>query len=223
MKHSMRSRSNAGQLSIALMLSYVLDWVLIIAAAALGAVFSIVEPNKRPFSLTNPEISYPHVAKEKVPIVLAGIIALVIPAGIIFLMCLLLVPGPTVPKSTPKALIWRRKLWEWHTGWLGLALSLSAAFLITNGTKNLFGKPRPDLLSRCIPDLENIAKYTFGGNYTSLSANHNVVSADICKQTDMSLLDDGKFCYFFDIIPCVQLQNLPQSRYPWSKNSKERD
>jgi membrane-associated phospholipid phosphatase len=87
-------------------------------------------------------------------------------------------------------LIWRRKLWEWHTGWLGLALSLASAFLITNGMKNLFGKPRPDLISRCQPDLANIAKYTLKG-FTSPIADFHVVYAGICQQTDKSLLDDG--------------------------------
>lgn len=34
--------------------------------------------------------------------------------------------------------------------------------LITDGMKNLVGKPRPDLISRCEPDPERIAS----GNYT---------------------------------------------------------
>jgi membrane-associated phospholipid phosphatase len=111
------------------------------------------------------------------------------PGVIILLICFFLVPGPTVPESTPKALIWRRKLWEWHTGWLGLGLSLASAFLVTNGMKNLFGKPRPDLLSRCNPDVQNLAKYALGSVPNTLG--FNVVSAAICQQTDKSLLNDG--------------------------------
>lgn len=186
----MRSRAHAGRISIALVLSYVLDWIIIIAAAAVGAAFSVITPNMRPFSLTNAEISFPHVTKEKISTALLAIVGLVAPAVIILLMCFLLVPGPTVSKATPKALIWRRKLWEWHTGWLGLALSLAAAFLITNGMKNLFGKPRPDLLSRCLPDIANIAKYAVGG-FPNSPEGYNVVSAAICQQSDKSILDDG--------------------------------
>jgi membrane-associated phospholipid phosphatase len=175
---------------VSLVLSYVLDWIIIIAAAGVGAVFSSIKPNMRPFTLTNAEISFPHVEKEKISTVLLGIVAFAAPAGIILLMCLLLVPGPTVSKATPKALVWRRKLWEWHTGWLGLALALAAAFLITNGMKNLFGKPRPDLLSRCQPDVTHIANYTVGGFPNALEG-YQVVSAAICQQTDTSILYDG--------------------------------
>jgi hypothetical protein len=137
----MRSRAG-GKVSIALILSYVFDWIIVIIAAAVGAVLNIITPNKRPFSLVDADISFPYVAKEKISTATLFACGLVVPAVIIFLVAILLVPGPTVPKSTPKALIWRRKLWEFHTGWLGLALSLAAAFLITQGMKNLFGKPR---------------------------------------------------------------------------------
>jgi hypothetical protein len=173
-----RSRAHGGRVSIPLILSYVFDWIIIVAAAVVAAVFSTITPNKRPFSLNNAEISYPFVTKEKISTATLVICGLVAPAAIIFIVCLFLVPGPTVPKSTPKALIWRRKLWEWHTGWLGLGLSLAAAFLITNGMKNLFGKPRPDLLSRCNPDLLNIGKYAVGGFPNALEG-FNVVAAAI--------------------------------------------
>ena len=185
-----RSRALGGRVSLALILSYVFDWVIIILAAVVGALLSNITPNKRPFSLNNAEISYPYVIKEKISTAVLVLCGLVAPAAIIFIVCLFLVPGPTVPKSTPKALVWRRKLWEWHTGWLGLALSLAAAFLITSGMKNLFGKPRPDLLSRCNPDLANIGKYAVGGFPNALEG-FNVVSAGICRQTDTSLLNDG--------------------------------
>ncbi|KAE8453787.1 hypothetical protein EG329_009299 [Mollisiaceae sp. DMI_Dod_QoI] len=179
-----------GRVTIALIASYVFDWIVIIVAAGIGGAFSGVTPNKRPFSLTNAEISFPYVNHEKISTALLAVLGLVVPGVIIALVCLVLVPGPTVSKSTPRALILRRKLWEWHTGWLGLGLSLAAAFLITNGMKNLFGKPRPDLLSRCQPDVANIANYSIGGYSTSLESFH-VVSAAICQQTDTSKLDDG--------------------------------
>jgi hypothetical protein len=142
MRSTLRSRGHPGRISFALVLSYVVDWVILLAAAAVGAVFNIISPNKRPFSLVDLDISFPFVTKEKISTAVLGICGLAAPAVIIFFVSIVLVPGPTVPKSTPKALIWRRKLWEWHTGWLGLALSLAAAFLITSGMKNLFGKPR---------------------------------------------------------------------------------
>lgn len=142
MRIPLQSRASPGRISFVLVLSYIADWVIIILAAGVGAIFSTITPNKRPFSLTDPDIGFPHVKKEKVSLVTLGLVGLAAPAVIIFLVSILLVPGPTVPKSTPKTLIWKRKLWEWHAGWLGLALSAASAFLITNGMKNLFGKPR---------------------------------------------------------------------------------
>jgi hypothetical protein len=137
-----RAGRGRGRISLALILSYVVDWLVIIAAAGIGAAFSVITPNKRPFSLDDANISFPYDNDEKISTALLAVCALAAPAAIIFLISILLVPGPTVPKSVPQSLVWKRKLWEWHTGWLGLALSLAAAFLITNGMKNLFGKPR---------------------------------------------------------------------------------
>ncbi|EPE31569.1 Acid phosphatase/Vanadium-dependent haloperoxidase [Glarea lozoyensis ATCC 20868] len=197
MRHNLRSRGPSGRISVALILSYVFDWFIIIAAAGIGAALANITPNKRPFSLINPEISFPFVTQEKISTVNLGLTCLVAPAVIIFIVSILLVPGPTVSKSVPKSLIWRRKIWEWHTGWLGLALSHAAAFLITQGMKNLFGKPRPDLLSRCDPDLSKIAQFRTGGfladngeapTGTPLPV---LVNHGICRNTDKHIMDDG--------------------------------
>ena len=117
----------------------------------------------------------------------------VFPVAIILVVTLVFVPGPTVPPGTPKSMIWKRKLWELHMGWLGLALSLICAWIITQGMKNLFGKPRPDLLSRCEPDLANWTQYLVGFHNVTLGANYSgqLVSAKICKNPDHDLLDDG--------------------------------
>jgi membrane-associated phospholipid phosphatase len=124
--------------------------------------------------------------------VVAAILNTGLPEVIVLVVCLVLVPGSTVPKGTPKSLIWRRKLWELHAGLLGLGLAISAAFFITNGMKNMFGKPRPDMLARCQPDLENIAKYVVGGiGLDGFAGDGRLVSADICTSTNKKRLDDG--------------------------------
>lgn len=122
---------------------------------------------------------------------LAGILYSTISVGMILLICLIFVPGSTVPKGTPQLLIWRRKLWELHVGLLGLALSVAATWFITNGMKNMFGKPRPDLLSRCMPDVDNMDDYIVGGNYLREGRATALVSADICKNPDAHELEDG--------------------------------
>ncbi|SZF00139.1 unnamed protein product [Blumeria hordei] len=187
MRQNIRSSSSQNaRVSATLILSYVFDWVIILTAAMFGAWFAHMPPNKRPFALENPEISFPFQNHEKVPTMMLAVYAMAIPAIVVLAVCIFLVPGPTVSKSIPKNVIWARKLWEWHTGWLGLFLSLSAAFLITSGMKNLFGKPRPDLLARCDPDLADLQKYKVGGFFGT-----DVVSAAICRQTNMDILNDG--------------------------------
>jgi membrane-associated phospholipid phosphatase len=188
---TLRSRAaNGGRVSIALVLSYAFDWFILIATAGVGAVLAIISPNMRPFALNDTKISYPFVEQEKIPTWLLGVVGFVAPAIIIMVIAIVLVPGPTVPKSTPKSLIWRRKLWEWHTGWLGLGLALASSFIITQGMKNLFGKPRPDLLSRCRPDIANKEKHLIGG-IPEIDPAFLLYSASICTNGDKHIFDDG--------------------------------
>lgn len=170
--------------------SYISDWICLIAAGVVGVILGDVTPNKRPFSLEDPNISFPFTEHETVTSATLLICNAGIPVAVILIVTLIFVPGPTVPKGTPKSLIWKRKLWELHVGWLGLALSLMGAWFITQGMKNMFGKPRPDLLSRCQPDIDNLEKYIVGG-YAGKVSDGRLVSAEICKNTDSSLLDDG--------------------------------
>ncbi|OBT95300.1 hypothetical protein VE01_06628 [Pseudogymnoascus verrucosus] len=184
------ARRETSRVSIRLMLSYVLDWIIIIGAAAIGVALGTISPNKRPISLSNPELSYPD-NPDTVTIAVVIIVSLGAPAAIIFIVSLLLVPGPSVPKSVPKGLIWRRKLWEWFTGWLGLGMSCASSWLITSGLKNLVGKPRPDVIARCMPDLSQIAKYAVAGIPDVKGTTVTLVHAGICTNPDHSLLDDG--------------------------------
>ena len=119
------------------------------------------------------------------------LIALIIPALITFLVCLIFVPGPTAKRGTPKSLIWRRKLWEWNTAWMGLALSLATSFMITQGMKLLFGKPRPDLLSRCRPDIGRIDDFTVNQLNRPYNNYWVLVTSGICTNTDQDILQDG--------------------------------
>ncbi|KAH7388777.1 PAP2 domain-containing protein [Pyrenochaeta sp. MPI-SDFR-AT-0127] len=188
----MRTVRGVNMPSVRLITSYIFDWVVIIAIAGVGAGWEYVEPFHRPFSPVNLDISYPFETKETIPTWLLAIVALAAPALIILVVCLVFVPGPTAERGTPKALIWRRKLWEWNTGWMGLALSLATAFMITQGMKNLFGKPRPDFLSRCKPDLDRIEEFAVNPIVGStFNANWVLVTSGICTTDDADLLKDG--------------------------------
>lgn len=87
--------------------------------------------------------------------------------------------------------IWFVRLLISPSSWMGLGLSFALAFVITQGIKNLIGKPRPDLLSRCQPDLSNIAAHVVGGYGQDISPSWTLVSSSICTQTDSYTLNDG--------------------------------
>lgn len=174
-----------------LVLSYMFDWLVIIAIAAVGGGWNYITPFHRPFSPVDLNISYPFEEHETIPTWLMAVIGLVIPAAITFLICLILVPGPTATRGTPMALIWRRKAWEWNTAWMGLALALATSFMITQGMKVLFGKPRPDLLSRCAPDLDRISDFAINPVGDSFNPLWVLVTSDICQNTDDDILQDG--------------------------------
>ncbi len=59
MKDSAASRPKAGmgKISRVQILSYVFDWIILIAVGIVGVVLGDVTPNKRPFSLQDPNIS----------------------------------------------------------------------------------------------------------------------------------------------------------------------
>ncbi|KAH0364099.1 PAP2 domain-containing protein, partial [Aureobasidium melanogenum] len=145
-----------------LIIAYVLDWVLIIAIAAVAGGISFVTPYHRPFSLIDLAISFPYVEHDEVSTALLVVLSLILPAVVIALITFLFLPAFSRSRLHDQR-YWTRKLWEFNAGWMGLGLSFVLAFFLTSGIKNLIGKPRPDLLARCQPDLTNIAAHVVGG------------------------------------------------------------
>ncbi|KAI1811146.1 acid phosphatase/Vanadium-dependent haloperoxidase [Poronia punctata] len=189
---SLRPGGKEKKMSAIVILSYAFDWLIMVVVGLIGYFLGHVTPNKRHFSLLDNNISFPVTEHETVNSALLLICNAVIPIVVILVVALIFVPGRTVPQGTPASLVWKRKLWELHIGWLGLALSLISAWIITQGMKNLFGKPRPDMLSRCMPDVDNVAEYIVGFN-ANLTASYTgqLVEASICKNPDKAFLDDG--------------------------------
>ncbi|KAI0100667.1 acid phosphatase/Vanadium-dependent haloperoxidase [Nemania sp. FL0031] len=190
-------RTRPKKMSVLVILSYAFDWLIMVVVGLIGYFLGNVTPNKRPFSLLDANIAFPVTEHETVTSALLLTFNAGVPIVVILVVALVFVPGRTVPEGTPSALVWRRKLWELHMGWLGLALSLVSAWIITQGMKNLFGKPRPDLLSRCMPDVAHVMDHIVGfvspilANDTGARYNGELVSASICTNPDKSFLDDG--------------------------------
>lgn len=174
-----------------LLISYILDWIIIVALVALSLGLHYVEPYKRPFSLLDLSLAYPYIPDEQIPTTALALLAFVMPVLVILVIAAIFIPGKRVMNSSSRSKWLWLKLWEMEQGWAGLCLSLAASLFITQCTKNLFGKPRPDMLARCNPDLANVAQYVVGGYGQPLTDRWVLVSADICQQTDSSVLANG--------------------------------
>ncbi|GBF67174.1 diacylglycerol pyrophosphate phosphatase [Trichophyton mentagrophytes] len=183
--------SSAGRISKLVVLSYVLDWIVILLMGALGRIFAIAQPNRHSFSLRDPNISYPFAVKETVSVEVLVLVTLLAPLVLIALFSLLFIPGRTAAAGAPSSLVWRRKLWEWNAGWMGFGIAYACTYAATEGMKVLFGKPRPDMLSRCDPDLSDISKHVVGGLGQRLDGAPELVTWTICRNTASMLLRDG--------------------------------
>lgn len=175
---------------ILLTASYVFDWLVLIIFAVIGFVVGNLAPSRRPFHLDDPTIDFPYKGYDTVSVPVLFIVSIAVPLVIIFVVAIAFVSGTTDGNKVPKRSIWRSRLWEWHAGWLGLGLSVVTAWFVTSGIKNLLGKPRPNALNRCQPDLANVAKY-YVGQVSGKLSDSRPVSASICKNPDKAVIDEG--------------------------------
>lgn len=113
------------------------------------------------------------------------------PAVVIALVAILLIPGSTVAKGAPRTVRWRHKLWEWNAGWMGLGVAVAGAFMASQGLKDLYGKPRPDMLARCDPDLSNVGAYAVSGLAQKLAHAPTMVTWKICRNKSSELKVNG--------------------------------
>ncbi|KAI2837179.1 hypothetical protein CBS147343_6969 [Aspergillus niger] len=189
------------QFSKRLILSYILDWTLIIGVALIGFGFSQTTPNHRPFSLTDPSISFPHREKDTVSTGVLAVVAIIAPAVIIIFVSFLFINlntttiAGTSGRNARKEILRRKlmvKLWEWNAGWMGLGVALAGTFMATEGLKDLYGKPRPDMLARCDPDISAINEYAVSGLGRRLAGAPTMVTWEICRNKgDETLKVDG--------------------------------
>ncbi|KAJ5151558.1 hypothetical protein N7492_009853 [Penicillium capsulatum] len=161
--------------------------------ALIGYGFSRVTPSQHLFSLTDLDISYPYIKDETVStetLVLTGLFA---PAVIIMIGALLLVPGSAGSDGArpSKSQILRRRIWEWNAGWMGLAVAVAGVWMSTQGLKDLVGRPRPDLLSRCNPDLSTVSAHALSGLGGHLRDAPTLVSWKICQDQSSRVFSIG--------------------------------
>ncbi|KAG0345015.1 hypothetical protein BG004_004030 [Podila humilis] len=147
--------------------SYAFDWVLCIVLIAVFLVLDSIDPFRREFSVTNPEIMYTYHPEESVPVWALILIAVVAP---VIFICLV-------------GLGIRRSPYDVHNGVLGLLVSVLLTTMFTQVIKVTVGKHRPDFLGRCIPML-NGTKLTYDDPL-------RLWTLDVCTQTDNKVLQEG--------------------------------
>ena len=74
---------------------------------------------------------------------------------------------------------------------MGLALGLATTLFLTEGLKDVIGKPRPDLLARCNLDPATVQQYALGGEGSQFPLWNLLVSSTACRQPSTSMLNDG--------------------------------
>ena len=159
----------------------------IIACGGLG--FSSVSPKRRPFDVTDPSLSYPLV-EEAIPNATLAVLCGILPAMLILVISLFLGLGPERQHDSSRSASLRRKLWEWNAGWMGLGVALALAFIISSGAKEVVGKPRPNFLARCKPDMSKKLEATVGGIGDQIEEGIALYSWKICRETGAAL-DEG--------------------------------
>ncbi|KAG7571140.1 hypothetical protein FFLO_00965 [Filobasidium floriforme] len=137
--------------------SYGLDWLLTIIVWAVFYALDKVNGYRRLFSITDTSLLHPYAEHERIPVW-----ALALIAGIFPLIVILVWAGAG------------RKSWfDAQVGALGLGLSLGLTSTFTNIVKITVGRPRPDIVARCVPPLDYTSNPLFG-----------LTSWTICTRTD---------------------------------------
>jgi len=159
----LRRKKTDKERRLKLIKSYAPDWILTIVLAAVFFSLDSVHGFRREFSVNDESIRFPYALHERVPPVALYFIAVVSPLVIQLVVNLLTV----------------RSSWDYHCSALGLILGLVITGAITQFSKITVGRPRPDLLSRCIPQAG------------SQDPTYGLSTDAICTQTNESILRDG--------------------------------
>ncbi|KAH8107123.1 PAP2-domain-containing protein [Cristinia sonorae] len=157
------STQQRNQMRWKLIRTYGPDWILCIGLVALFGALDNISGFKREFSLEDTSLRHPHTLHERVP------------NWALYIICSL---TPAVLEAAVNYLT-VRSWWDLHNSLLGLLLGLSLTGAITQVVKLTVGRPRPDIIARCIPFPGAVDPPLGLSNYT------------ICTRGPGHILDDG--------------------------------
>lgn len=153
---------------------------------------SEINPDFHNFSVLDLSISYPYRSQQKVSKVLLVFLSVVFPIVAITVVCLWLSSRLKARSSQPfRPQGWKTRLSSLNTSLLGLGVSLATTTIVVTGVKNLTGKPRPNFLAICRPDVSRIPSHTVGGYGQSVSNLWVMVDGGVCQEADRRFLNHG--------------------------------
>ncbi|ODV91650.1 hypothetical protein CANCADRAFT_42288 [Tortispora caseinolytica NRRL Y-17796] len=152
---------------VATFLSYIIDYVIVLGLAAVFVVVGDFTPKAQEFSLENIYLQHSFTEREQVNLTELLIYTIPVPIAAIALVVFLAVKHS-----------WQRRLWDFNCAVLGFALTYSLVLGVTNCLKIVVGRPRPDLIARCIPSTFEVE----AGILSTMS---------ICTQSNHDRLLDG--------------------------------
>ncbi|WVR08506.1 hypothetical protein IAU60_005561 [Kwoniella sp. DSM 27419] len=144
--------------------SYAPDWILALVLWGVLAILNRSGGYQREFSLTDISIQHSHALHERVPPQMLAFISVGIP--LIFLV--------------PLSFLVARNAWDVHNSVLGLVMSYTMTGVVTQVIKMSVGRPRPDLIARCMPAPGSVDHPVFG-----------LSTVKICTNTNLLVLNDG--------------------------------
>ncbi|KAI8050806.1 phosphatidic acid phosphatase type 2/haloperoxidase [Syncephalis plumigaleata] len=142
--------------------TYLIDWSLCVAFLVGTLCLELVQPFRRHFSVHDVTISFPYAVHETVTYGQAIVAAIIAPLVLVIAINL----------GT------RRGLFDLHQSVLGMLLTFTLTTIFTEIAKITVGRPRPDFLDRCKPNVR--ADPEFG-----------LSTVDVCTWTDKKIILDS--------------------------------
>ncbi|KAJ2666377.1 hypothetical protein GGH99_006754 [Coemansia sp. RSA 1285] len=148
--------------------SYALDWLVTLVSMLVWLYLSTATPHYQAFSVDDKSISYPYVrpSQQTVTVPMLFFVAIAVPIAII----------------AGISLGHRKSTYDFHVALLGLLMGVSLTLMFTDVLKNVVGRPRPNLLARCLPVLPK---------EPLRDPPHGLSTIDICTQENIAVLNEG--------------------------------